>query len=236
MAGTKIRDDKSPAELRVLASREDDGKVVRRLLGIALALEGTRRQEAARLAGLDKQCLVDTINRYNAEGVDGLKDKPHTGRPHTLSKEQQAELRELVLAGPGERDIGVTEYRVRHIMDLIKEKWSVNLSNEAVRDLLHSLGLRNLVCRPVHQKADPVKQAEYKANFPSVISKVAADHPEAKAIEVWSQDETRIGQKSAVGRRWAERGSSLRRWCKAVSNPPGCMVHFAPSATSVWRL
>jgi hypothetical protein len=43
------------------------------------------RAEAARLAGMERQALRDAVVRYNAEGVDGLSDRPRT-RPSRASK------------------------------------------------------------------------------------------------------------------------------------------------------
>ena len=59
----------SATALRELAARTHDGAVVRRLLGIALILEGHRREEAARLSGMDRQTLRDWAHRYNTDGV-----------------------------------------------------------------------------------------------------------------------------------------------------------------------
>jgi len=56
----------SASALRELAAGTRDGAVVRRLLGIALILEGRRREEAARLSGMDRQTLRDWAHRYNA--------------------------------------------------------------------------------------------------------------------------------------------------------------------------
>jgi hypothetical protein len=47
---------RSAAELRELAARTRDGAVVRRLLGIAMLLDGWSRGEAATASGMDRQC------------------------------------------------------------------------------------------------------------------------------------------------------------------------------------
>ncbi len=52
--------------LRELAAKTQDGAVVRRLLAIALVLEGHSREEAARLSGMDRQILRDWVHRYTA--------------------------------------------------------------------------------------------------------------------------------------------------------------------------
>ena len=64
-----------------LARRERDGRVSARLLALANALDGLPREEAARLAGMTGQTLGDWVHRYNAEGVEGLRDRPRPGRP-----------------------------------------------------------------------------------------------------------------------------------------------------------
>jgi hypothetical protein len=67
-----IRDEHSAAALRALAASTRDGRVVRRLLALALVLECESREEAAELNGMDRQTLRDWVHRYNEEGVAGL--------------------------------------------------------------------------------------------------------------------------------------------------------------------
>ena len=58
--------DRSAAELRELAVKAEDGDIVRRLLGIALLLDGWSRGEAATASGMDRQTLCDWVHRYNS--------------------------------------------------------------------------------------------------------------------------------------------------------------------------
>src|ERR1019366_7961064 len=50
-----------------------DARQVRRLLAMALILEGQSRHEAAERAGMDRQTSRPWVHRYNAEGVAGPK-------------------------------------------------------------------------------------------------------------------------------------------------------------------
>ena len=63
-----IRGDLRPEELRALARNVKTGQTALRMLALAHALDGLGRAEAARLAGMDRQALRDTVVRYNAEG------------------------------------------------------------------------------------------------------------------------------------------------------------------------
>ena len=92
--------DHSAADLRRLAARQKDGQVVRRLLALALILEGHSRMEAAQMNGMDRQTLRDWVHRYNADGVSGLKSRVGAGPAPLLNEAQKAELRELVVNGP----------------------------------------------------------------------------------------------------------------------------------------
>ena len=71
-AAVKItRADYTSAELRGFSGRCSDGAQVRRLLALALVLDGHSQTEAAALSGMDRQTLPDWVHRYNAFGVEG---------------------------------------------------------------------------------------------------------------------------------------------------------------------
>ena len=67
-------------DLRREAGRCRDARAARRMLALALVLEGASRAEAARHAGMDRQTLRDWVHRYNAGGLDALRDRPRSGR------------------------------------------------------------------------------------------------------------------------------------------------------------
>lgn len=56
------------AALRLRATRTRDATVSRRLLALALIVEGKSREKAARAAGMDRQTLRDWVLRYNHRG------------------------------------------------------------------------------------------------------------------------------------------------------------------------
>ena len=90
-----------PTELRDRASASRDAKAARRMLAIALVLEGRSRTEAAEVCGMDRQTLRDWVHRYNAEGLAGLHDRRGaTGRQPRLTAEQRAQVEAWVESGP----------------------------------------------------------------------------------------------------------------------------------------
>jgi len=73
MAISITRADHTASELRDRASRARDGASARRMLALALVLEGKSRTEAAISCGMDRQTLRDWVHRYNAEGLAALR-------------------------------------------------------------------------------------------------------------------------------------------------------------------
>jgi transposase len=164
MPGLPIRRDLSPEELRRLARREDDGRVGRRLLAIANALDGMSRAMAARAAGMDRQTLRDWVIRYNRGGATALFDAWGDGRPCWLSEGQQAALRAIVLTGPDPAVDGVSTWRVIDLCGIVRERFGVGYSESGLAKLLHALDLSWQTPRPQHPESDPAAQAAFKKN------------------------------------------------------------------------
>src|SRR5918993_4697244 len=81
MAVAITRTDLSAADLRREAARTRDAKTARRMLAIALVLEGRARGEAAAQCGMDRQGLRGRGHRYHAPGIRGLSPPPGRPRP-----------------------------------------------------------------------------------------------------------------------------------------------------------
>jgi len=73
------RTDYTSAELRALSNRCSDGAQVRRVLAVAMVLEGRPRTEAATFNGMDRQTLRDWVHRYNEGGIEALRSRHPLG-------------------------------------------------------------------------------------------------------------------------------------------------------------
>ena len=149
------RRDLTPAELRKAAGQVRDGRVARRILAIALVLEGVDRRTAAESCGMDRQTLRDWVHRYNAEGLAGLANRSGGGRKPRLTPGQLAGLAAWVEAGPDPERDGVVRWRCIDLKRRIEAAFGVALHERTVGKLLNRLGYRRLSVRPQHPKADP---------------------------------------------------------------------------------
>ena len=161
MAIAITRRELTAAELRAEAGKTKDARAARRMLVMALVLEGIDRTTAARTCGMDRQRLRDWVHRYNAEGLAGLVNRSRPARPRQLSPGQMAELASWVEAGPDPRD-GVVRWRRRDLQHRIAAAFGVAVHERTVGKYLEVLGYRRLSVRPRHPKADPEAQDAFK--------------------------------------------------------------------------
>jgi transposase len=94
-----VRSDYTSAELRWISRRFDDADQVRRLMALAVILDGGSRSEAAKVAGVTLQIVRDWVLRFNEAGPEGLATRKAPGKSSILNDEQRARLAEIVEAG-----------------------------------------------------------------------------------------------------------------------------------------
>jgi transposase len=152
--------------LRREAGRCRDARAARRMLALALVLEGASRAEAARAAGMDRQTLRDWVHRYNAEGLAGLRDRRRPGPRPRLTPEQEAELEGVVERGPDPDRDGVVRWRRVDLKALIEARYGVALHERSVGKVLRRLGFARISVRPKHPKSDEAAQAAFKKASP----------------------------------------------------------------------
>jgi putative transposase len=161
------RTEHSGSELRVIAAKSRDGAQVRRLLAIALVLEGVSRTEAAERSGMDRQTLRDWVHRYNADGISGLKSGHGPGQPPSLTADQMTELKDVVLKGPDPMKDGVVRWRCVDLRGEVIRRFGVEVTERTIGKWLRKLKLTRLQPRPYHPKKDPPAQEAFKKTSPT---------------------------------------------------------------------
>ena len=162
MAKLKIRKDRTSTVLRKLAKSEPDARISRRLLGIANALDGMSRAEAAKCAGMDRQTLRDWVIRYNEQGVTGLCDNWNGGRPPMLTLDEQAELLAIVMAGPDPEKDGFCAFTRDDLVAIAKKKFGKSMHPASMGRVLRRLDLSRQKARPTHPMKNPAAAAAFK--------------------------------------------------------------------------
>ena len=173
----RVRDDYSAIDLRRMAKTARTAAASRRMLALALVLEGAKRAEAAKAGGMDRQTLRDWVHRFNAEGPEGLYDRRGPGPRCRLSEVQQQELAALIEAGPDLAEHGVVRFRLRDLCALVEERFGVTYQERGLSKLIRRLGFRRISARPKHPKSDPESQAAFKKTSVTWSKMLTATEP-----------------------------------------------------------
>ncbi len=168
-----VRTDYTSGDVRWVARRVKNASQARRLLAIAAVLDGSSRQQAAKIGGMDRQTLRDWVIRFNAQGPDGLVNKSLPGAPGKLTDEHKAFLTRLVEEGPIPAVDGVVRWRACDLIMRLHEEFGISVSDDTVYRALKDLGFSHLSARPKAYKQDADALAAFKKTFPPAWRKPA---------------------------------------------------------------
>jgi len=160
----------NPNDLAKIAKREPNPRVRQRLLAIRLVVMANTVPQAAKAVGLKERQTRNWIHRFNAEGENGLRDRPRPGQPVKLARQKESVFRERIVKGASPKD-PTRNLRVKDIQRILREEFDADYCLGGTYFLLHRLGFSSLVPRPRHPQADQQTQDQLKKNAKRMGSK-----------------------------------------------------------------
>jgi transposase len=179
---------------------------------IWLLAQGKSTQAVSEVTGYSRSWIYELVCGYNREGADSLGDGRHQnpGATAFLNPQQQANLLQI-LRGPSP-DGGL--WNGRKVADYLSEILDRPISRQQGWVYLKQLGWRLRVPRPQQQDSDPEAQEDWKKKLDQTFKQVKAEHP-AAAVEIWCEDEHRIGLNPVTRQVCVEQGeqpSAIVNW------------------------
>lgn len=170
---------------------------------IWLLASGRRTEDVAEITGYSRSWIYELVWGYNRIGPetlgDGRQDNP--GAAPLLDDVQQANLWQA-LKGPA-ADGGL--WNGRKVAEYLSELIGQPISRQQGWEYLLQMRMRLRVPRPQHQEADSDEQEAWKKKLQEEVKKIQVEHAIAD-VQVWSEDEHRVGLHPIVRRIWVEQG------------------------------
>jgi transposase len=148
-------------QLQKLYRNEPDARLARRIHGVYLANKGLTCPQIMEITGSARRTIQQWVAKYNAGGIEALKDSPRSGAPTKLSQKQQQALCKRIEAGPTQQD-GVSVLNGPTIRKILEQEFRVSYSLWGIYRLLHRLRFSCLCPRPQHEKSEPKLQEDFK--------------------------------------------------------------------------
>lgn len=136
-----------------------------RLYAVLQIAEGKKARDLESVYNTSFKSITNWVHRYNAGGVEALKDSPHSGRPSRLANEQIEELKKIILEqSPEQHGFNSGTWSGPIAIALVRNLYGVVYGKAQIYNLLHKMGL-------THQKG--------KAFYPETEGQVNNEQREA---------------------------------------------------------
>ncbi len=164
-------------------------------------------EDVAALVGRSPNFVRNVLNRFNASGPDGLADgRRGNGREPLLDAAQQAELLAALKSEPPDGGL----WSGPKVAAFALERFGIEVWPQTGWDWLRRLGFSLKVPRPRHPKAaDAEARRRWVQGLKERVAGLREADP-ARPVEVWVEDEARLGLKPVVRRVWTAKGERPR--------------------------
>ena len=159
---------------------------------------------------MDRQTLRDWVIRFNERGPDGLINIPSPGVPPKLDATHKAFLARIVEEGPIPAVHGVVRWRACDLMMRLHEQFGILGVGRHDLSRAEGPGLLACECQTEGLQAGCRSHGRVQKNFAERVADIRAQLAPGTPVEVWFQDEMRVGQKNKLTYRWARKGSRPR--------------------------
>jgi transposase len=168
---------------------------------------GMLLKDVADIVLYDESAIRRWIRAFVDYDYEGLIDREGRGIKPRLPCEQEEVFKiELDLLHDEKNGGRVT---VNDIQRLLLEKFDCNYSRSGVYTLLDRLNIVWITGRSKHPKSSQEAIENFKESFPEEVEKIK-DKIANNKIEIWWQDESRVGQQGSLSRVWATKGTRPR--------------------------
>jgi transposase len=154
----------SRAVLQQEINRHQDARYDHRLHCVSLVASGVSCEKVALFFGDSPRSVVNWVRRFDRQGLAGLAEGNHSGRPSSLSAEQLEEVRALIRKSPVDAGLEVNLWDGKTLAQCLQSRYAVRLGIRQCQRLFHQLDTRYRLPRPAVGKADPQRQAAHKKN------------------------------------------------------------------------
>lgn len=147
-------------DFKKLASQQKSIQMKMRLLALEHFKDGHSRTQIAKYLKVSRTSVNKWVRLFFEEGLEGLHEKPRTGRPPFLTSEQREQLSEFIkneaCSPSGGRLIG------GDIHDYIVEHFNKHYHPNSIYYLLDHMGFSWITSRSKHPKQSQQAQDDFK--------------------------------------------------------------------------
>lgn len=136
-------------------------RVARRLHAVVLNMEGKTAPEIADILKVHRSKVFLWLCRWRENGITGILEGHHPGRPDRLSEEQRTALADILDSGPVSYGFNSGVWTCSMVSRIIKEEFSVSYHPAHVSRILHELQFSVQRPQKILARADKTLQSRW---------------------------------------------------------------------------
>jgi len=150
-------------KIREYFDSEPKYKIGMRLYAIYQVSIGQPSRKLETLYNTSFKQICNWVHRFEEEGIEGLQDKPKSGRPSKLTKKQLSTIKELLLSSPPtEFGYNTSTWNGPILIDYVQKEYGILYKKAQIYNILKVLGFTFQKGRPSYPESDPEKQEIFK--------------------------------------------------------------------------
>jgi len=206
---------RSVVEVEYLQKKHREEKDIRtreRIHAVLLYYKGYDPQEIAEILDKNERTISDWIEKYLKSDIKELRNKPRSGRPTKLSKDEEKELEETIInKTPSGFGYKWKIWDIKTVKDFVNGKYEAVFSYSGVwRMVRKRMGFSYGKPYQKDARQDPVKVKEFlEETLPDAVKRIETLVNEGKKVLVGLQDESHHQIKPNV-QRALFKGKSIR--------------------------
>lgn len=129
--------------LKSAHKKEKDGKIRERILMNIYVLQGENIRNIGERLNCTHPLVLYWKNRYEKDGLGGLKTRPRSGKPMLLSRRQEQKIKDKI-----SKENPAQPWTTKRVSDVIQKETGIKYSQRHVQRMLHKWRFNLLVPRP----------------------------------------------------------------------------------------
>lgn len=165
--GRKVKQLKNytSEEVKALIDNDDKHKVGVKLCAVYQMSKGKSSRVLEDFFQVSFKQICNWATRFDNEGIEGLVDKPRSGRKPNISAEQKAELSTILKSSPEAMGYNSGSWSGPLVKDLLKNHFGLEYSISHTYNLLHLLGFSFQRTKGVYPERDETKREVVRAEI-----------------------------------------------------------------------
>jgi len=153
----------TPEQIKSLFRDDERYTIGLRLYAVYQVSLGQSSRNLEELYNTSFKQITNWVHRFEAEGINGLKDKEGRGRTSRLNSEQENELKKILTDRfPSDYNFNTATWTGPILIEWIKSHYKISYKKAQIYNILKRLGFSYQKGRGIFPEADEGKQTAFK--------------------------------------------------------------------------